>query len=53
MAIYKVILTLEIDESSIEAASSSEAESLAIEDAKTRFHKDVKVTVVSVASELE
>lgn len=50
---YTVILTLEIDECSIEATSSSEAESFLIEDIKSRLHKDANIKVISLSSEQE
>jgi hypothetical protein len=53
MAIYKVIITLEIDECSVEAASSSDAEALAIEDVNTKFNSHTNVKIVSSSAELE
>jgi hypothetical protein len=50
---YRVIVVLEIDECSVEAASSSNAEELVIADLQTRFHADAKIKIVSSSAESE
>lgn len=53
METYRVKITLEIDERSVEAASSSDAKELIIADVSTRFHKDAVVTIISSTAESE